>query len=474
MDRPMYIRHRSRRVITLPAIVWVGLALFLLGVGVGIGELLLRSSVGDWLELKMESAQYHLLELLPQPDHPDFVPTPIVDTENRADTSKVAWSANPPDAGTTHDPSATLRTATDAEATSGMATETPQAVPVIADEPSPTASTTKPTNAGATNAPAPIPAESVELQAIQPSVQLTGVIPEAQRFNNCGPTTLRMYFSFYGYTKDTQVQIANVLKPNTQDKNVSPYELVGYAESRGFHAIARVNGSLDRIKQTLSNGLPIMIEEGYDPPRANKGWMGHYLLITGYDAQGITAQDSYDGPNQHVSWQDLDANWRNFNRTYLLVYPPEQEAIIRSIVGDDWDDATMYSKAAQRAQDEWNANPKDAFAAFNLGSSLVGLGEYEAAAQAFDQARILKLPWRMLWYQFGPYEAYYRVGRYQEVVALADATQKGIGDLEEAYYYKGLALEKLGQVDAARASFQLALKYNPNYQAAQEALKEVS
>lgn len=465
MDRPMYIRHRSRRVITLPAIVWVGLALFLLGVGVGIGELLLRSSVGDWLELKMELAQYHLLELLPQPDHPDFVPTPIVDTENRADTSKVAWSTNPQDEKTTDNPSTRLKIATDAEAENDVPTETPLQAPVISNEPP----TPQPTHA-----PSPTPEPSVELQAIQPSVQLTGVIAEAQRFNNCGPTTLRMYFSFYGYTKDTQVQIANVLKPNTQDKNVSPYELVGYAESRGFHALARVNGSLDRIKQTLSNGLPIMIEEGYDPPRANKGWMGHYLLITGYDAQGITAQDSYDGPNQHVSWQDLDANWRNFNRTYLLVYPPEQEAIIRSIVGDDWDDATMYSKAAQRAQEEWNANPKDAFAAFNLGSSLVGLGEYEAAAQAFDQARILKLPWRMLWYQFGPYEAYYRVGRYQEVVALADATQKGVGDLEESYYYKGLALEKMGQVDAARASFQLALKYNPNYQAAQEALKEVS
>src|SRR5581483_9395310 len=163
----------------------------------------------------------------------------------------------------------------------GAPTESPpQAAPVIVNEP-PTAQPTK--------APPPTPAESVELQAIQPSVQLTGVISEAQRFNNCGPTTLRMYFSFYGYTQDTQVQIANVLKPNTQDKNVSPYELVGYAESKGFHAIARVNGSLDRIKLTLSNGLPIMIEEGYDPPRANKGWMGHYLLITGYDAQGITA-----------------------------------------------------------------------------------------------------------------------------------------------------------------------------------------
>ena len=89
--------------------------------------------------------------------------------------------------------------------------------------------------------------------------------------------------SYYGYTKDTQVQIANVLKPDTDDRNVSPNEITGYAESIGFHAIARVNGNIDQVKQALSNNLPVMIEEGYDPPRAHEGWMGHYLLLTGYD-----------------------------------------------------------------------------------------------------------------------------------------------------------------------------------------------
>ena len=46
----------------------------------------------------------------------------------------------------------------------------------------------------------------------------------------------------------------------------------------------------------------------------------------------------------------------------------------------------------------------------------------EEAAAAFDQARQIGLPWRMLWYQFGPFEAYYETGRYDEVIALADAT----------------------------------------------------
>ncbi|TAH51801.1 MAG: hypothetical protein EYC68_09580 [Chloroflexota bacterium] len=321
--------------------------------------------------------------------------------------------------------------------------------------------------------PSPVASENSGFNAIRPFVELGGVTHEAQRFNNCGPTTLRMYLSYFGYTRDTQVQIANVLKPNKDDRNVSPDELIGYAQAKGFHAITRVNGDTERLKQFLSNDLPVMIEEGYDPPRAKQGWMGHYLLLTGYDSHGIIAQDSYNGPNQRVAWQEVDANWRNFNRTYLVLYTPAQEPLVRAIIGEDMDDATMYAKAAQRAQEEWNANPNDAFAAFNLGSSLVGLGEYEAAAIAFDQARLLKLPWRMLWYQFGPYEAYYRVGRYEEVIALADATLKPTSDLEESYYYKGLALEKLGRSDEARAALEMALRYNSNYLAARQALKNL-
>ena len=93
--------------------------------------------------------------------------------------------------------------------------------------------------------------------------------------------------------------------------------------------------------------------------------------------------------------------------------------------------------------------PDDPFAWFNLGSDLVALGRFEEAAQAYDRARRIGLPWRMLWYQFGPFRAYYETGRYDEVIALADATiahgQTGRGALLLAR--AGAA----GQGDAAAA-----------------------
>ena len=78
------------------------------------------------------------------------------------------------------------------------------------------------------------------------------------------------------------------------------------------------------------------------------------------------------------------------------------------------------------------------------------LGRYQEAVIAFDRARELGLHWRRLWYQFTPFEAYYAVGRYQDVLDLTEATLKGTGGLEEAFYYRGLALQATGQPGAGK------------------------
>ncbi len=417
-----------------PAILWFSISLTLtLGVG-AIGCLITFSPL---LSPKFESLRYHVLELLPPPPHTEFVPTPLP-------TPLVAQALVPT---TTAEPTAT------AEPTDPPTeTATPQAVTV------PTRLST--------------PKPKVVVKPIRSAVRLTGVTHDYQRWNNCGPTTLEMDLSFFGL-RDTQAQIASALKPDPDDKNVRPDEMAGYARGDGLSALVRVNGTVDRIKLFLSNGLPLIVETGFDPPRAHEGWMGHYRLITGYDDKDFVTQDSYDGPNIMVEFGALDEVWRDFNRTYILVYTKAQAPLIRAILGSDLDDNKMYAAAASRAQDELSANPQDAFGAFNLGSSLLGLKKYDEAATAFDQARMLGLPWRMLWYQFGPYEAYYRVGRYDELLALTSATLKVMDDLEESHYYKGLALEKLGRNEEARAEFASALKYNRNFTDAQQELAKL-
>jgi hypothetical protein len=76
----------------------------------------------------------------------------------------------------------------------------------------------------------------------------------------------------------------------------------------------------------------------------------------------------------------------------------------------------------------------------------------------------------MLWYQFGLYESYHAVGRHDDVVALADATLATTSNLEESYYWRGMARLGRGDADGARADFEAALHYHENWPPAAVAL----
>jgi len=301
-------------------------------------------------------------------------------------------------------------------------------------------------------------------------VLLTGAKQEYQLWNNCGPATLSMNLGFHGW-QGSQVDAAKFLKPDQEDKNVSPDQMAEFARSVGFNAIQRVNGTPDLVRALLRAGVPVLIEKGFEP-EDDLGWMGHYELIVGFNdqRQEFIAMDSYLGPYQSVPYAQFDKYWRQFNRTYLVIYPNDKAGQVTSLLGDQLDDATMWAGSLAAAQQEAAANPNDPFAWFNLGTNYVALQDWPNAAAAYDHARQLGLPWRMTWYQFGWFDAYLRTGRYDDVLALADATIKVTPNIEEMFYYKGLALKALGNFDAARSQFELVLKYNPNFEPARQAL----
>ncbi len=109
----------------------------------------------------------------------------------------------------------------------------------------------------------------------------------------------------------------------------------------------------------------------------------------------------------------------------------------------------------------------------NLGTDFAQLARYSEAAHAYDTARRLGLPWRMLWYQFQPFRAYFQVGRYQEVLALADATLATTPDVEELHYWRARALFMLGARDDAIKAARKAILLNPNYTQAQAFLSKL-
>jgi tetratricopeptide (TPR) repeat protein len=310
------------------------------------------------------------------------------------------------------------------------------------------------------------------------AVELSGVPHVWQKWNNCGPATLAMSMGYLG-SQLSQVDIAAALKPDQDDKNVSPEEMAAFARSHGFHALVRANGDFDRLRLLLSNGVPVLVETWLEQEPGNG--MGHYRLLTGYDdaAQQWTLFDSYVSAgvdaNQpyrgiHLAYAEMDQLWAVFNRTYILVYTDNLAPAVLGILGDQADDASMWQQALRQAEAEVERRPDDPFACFNLGSDEVALGQFEQAAAAYDRARVIGLPWRMLWYQFGPFRAYYETGRYEELTSLANATIATAGNIEEIYYWKGMGLAAQGDAAGARRAWQRALELNPHYAPAAAAL----
>jgi Peptidase_C39 like family/Tetratricopeptide repeat len=316
------------------------------------------------------------------------------------------------------------------------------------------------------------------------SVELKGVVYEDQhgRYNYCAPANLAMALSFWGWKGNRDV-VGPILKPDEKDKNVMPYEMVSYIEQDTNLKVAlRIGGDNDLLRRFVAAGFPVLVEKGtyLRDLTGVVSWMGHYQVVTGYnDGEGyFITQDSFIEPDHRVSYADMTSNWRAFNYTYLIIYPPEREPEVMALLGPDADEATNNLNAALKASNEiYGLSGIDQyFAWFNRGSSLVALQDYGGAAAAYDESFKIyptipesDRPWRMLWYQTGPYFAYYGLGRYYDLLYLADSTlnaMQGDKNLEESYYWRGMAQSALGNPDAAIQDFRTSLQYHQGFEPA--------
>jgi tetratricopeptide (TPR) repeat protein len=335
-------------------------------------------------------------------------------------------------------------------------------------------STATPTVPGPTSTPAPSPTPTLTPTPIPQSARLTGIIHEYQKWNNCGPANLSMALSYWGWKGD-QRDTAAYLKPNERDKNVMPYEMETFVEEKtDLKAIVRVGGDLELLKRFIAAGFPVLVEKGFEVP--GHGWMGHYEVLSGYDdaKSRLTAQDSYIMPDLPVPYNELEAIWRNFDDIYLVIYPPEREAEVLAILGPQTDEVYNYRYAAQKASDDIaTLTGRDLyFAWYNRGTNLVKLQDYAGAAEAYDQAFTLyptipekMRPWRMLWYQTGPYFAYFFTGRYQDVINLATETiiHSSEPAIEESFYWRARAKATLGDTAGAVDDLRESLKWHPDF-----------
>ncbi|MCQ3937694.1 MAG: hypothetical protein DPW18_11700 [Chloroflexi bacterium] len=381
----------------------------------------------------------------------------------------------------------TVETAVGTARAEMLLTLTPKATPTPKAGP-----TAKPTVT-----PTPLPA----------SVILPGVVYVDQhgRWNYCGPANLTMALNFWGWTGNRD-DVAKVIKPGSPDtklnfierglpdKNVMPYEMVDFVNLHTeFRALSRYGGDMDLLKRLIAAGFPVVVEKGYyERDYTGKiDWLGHYLFTTGYDDArgGFIVQDAYLKPGKDLlsRYQDYNDGWRSFNYLFIVVYPADREAEVLNLLGP-WADETWAAQHALEAAEQEIQTIKDNnlfFAWFNKGTSLVALNQYADASFAYDQAfrqysswdtKKGNRPFRMMWYQTGPYFAYYYSARYQDVINLANTTLYDTiskPTLEESLLWRGRAYYMLGDTEAAIADYRAALQVHANWFPAVQALQEL-
>jgi hypothetical protein len=348
----------------------------------------------------------------------------------------------------------------------------PTALPITPKPATPTANATATSTPMIELTPSVTPTAGATFAPLPAQASITAPSYEKQAPNDCGPATLAMTLHIYGWEGD-QSDIASVVKPISGDRNVNPEELRYYVRTQAgwLNMEYRVGGNIEILKRLLAAKYPVMVESVtfIDPNDALSStddlWAAHYLLLTGYDdsTQTFTVQDSYHGANLKIPYAQLEKEWKPFNNLYLVIYFPQFEEEMKTLLASDWDPSLNRQTALDASQADSAKNPTDAFAWFNLGSNLVYFDRYEEAALAYDKARKIGLPLRMFRYQFGPFLAYFHANRNEDLLVLTDYARNVTEMSEEAWLWYGFGLYRKGDYDGALKAWQKADKINPNF-----------
>lgn len=297
-----------------------------------------------------------------------------------------------------------------------------------------------------------------------------------QTFNNCGPASLSMALSYYGINA-TQEEIGNNLRPyqipggDNDDKSTTLEELAKKATDYNLMAFHRPNGNVELVKQFIANDIPVV----------TRTWLkkdddiGHYRVIKGYDSstEKFIQDDSLQGANLEYTYEDFSTLWKKFNYEYLVLVPKEKLSLANQILGEDFDEKKSWQKAVSNAKQELANNPGDIYVRFNLSVALYNTGNFEESVLEFEKIQN-SLPFRTLWYQIEPIQAYYELGEYTKVLNLTDEILNNHNRaFSELYVIRGNIYKKLGDIPQARSEFEKAVLYNSNLEEAQQALSTI-
>jgi len=257
---------------------------------------------------------------------------------------------------------------------------------------------------------------------------------------------------------------------DNDDKSVTLPELGEKAKDYNLVSYHRPNGNRELIKRAISAGFPVITRTWLTASED----IGHYRVIKGFDdtTRTLIQDDSLQGKNLVYSYEDFDEIWEKFNYEFLLLIPSEKEHLAEGILMENFDEQSSWELAANRAERLLTENPNDIYARFNYSVALFHTGNYANAVSEFEKVET-RLPFRTLWYQIEPIEAYYELEQYDRVLQMTERILNNQNRaFSELYLIRGNIFSTRGDMGAAQAEYDKALFYNKNLKAAQTAVAQ--
>ncbi len=246
------------------------------------------------------------------------------------------------------------------------------------------------------------------------------------------------------------------------------------AMKAGYEALA----SKEYMKALDHFDQAIMLKEDYDVPWRFKG---NTLDEMGYHEQALEcykhALELY--PESDETWFSLGACLFSLGRynEEIICYdralrynPVMQKALINK--GSTLHRLGRFQEALEAYDKVLKINYRLEKVHNNRGATLHALGQLNEALASYNRAIELRHDYVEAWMNKGG--LLFEMGRYQEALDAFTQMTQFRPELPKGWHLRGLAARKTGDVTKAKASFEAALRIDPEFSDARRALDEIS
>ena len=271
----------------------------------------------------------------------------------------------------------------------------------------------------AVEAAAPIAAPAPQPKAAPAKAAFDQMKHVWQSLNNCGPASVVMALSTLGV--DVSQEVARVpLRGESVLSGMGPQRVDGWVNQNfGLRSVWRNNGTNDLMRRLVANGFAPMVTQWMQDPKVSR--IAHWRVVRGYDDAAATfyVNDPMLGNFVPLSYQWFGNNWQSFSYRYMVIYDPKDEALLQTIIGDDWDNGKMRKNFYERTKADAYANDTSA-AWLVYGEAAYGYGMFREAVNAFERGIALGSVQGIFTLRSSYPQALRALGRQNE----ADATQQ--------------------------------------------------